>query len=107
RRVVELDPRNSVAWRALADLAVSLGDVQDALSHFRELLGIEPGNDDVLRRVAELESLAGVAEPTASWDESASHEGFEVTGAGDDAGGADEPGATGALEAESSGDEGG
>lgn len=94
RRVVELDPQNSVAVRALADLAASLGHVEDALSHYRNLLSLDPGNDEVQRRIVELEGAApsgpdATFERELSWD-------LPVTSNAEHTSGGEEVGATSA-----------
>lgn len=61
RRVLELDPQNLVAVRALADLARDAGRVDDALRYYRELQEVDGGNAELDEIVRSLE--AGPAEP--------------------------------------------
>ena len=56
RRVLELDPHNLVALRALGDLARDQGDSAEALEHYRQLLNLEPGNEEMGALVASLEA---------------------------------------------------
>src|SRR5690606_2407275 len=55
RRVLELDPENRVALRELGQLAKTMGRLEEAVGHFRSLLLLDPGDDEV-------ESLARDAE---------------------------------------------
>lgn len=56
RRVLELDPENRVALRALGDLARERGRAEEALEHYRALLLLDPSDgalDELIRQVEE------------------------------------------------------
>lgn len=61
RRVLQLDPDNVVALRSLAELAVATERVPDAIDYFKQLQHLNPNDDEVAGRIAELES--GVVRP--------------------------------------------
>lgn len=55
-RVLELDPENRVALRALGELARAAGEPQQAMAHFRQLLALDPSDESVQALVADLET---------------------------------------------------
>jgi hypothetical protein len=72
-RVLQLDPENLVALRALGDRARTMGHTADALRYYRELLNLDPSDEELQETVASLEkdlvdkpataSTAAVQEP--------------------------------------------
>ena len=69
RRVLELDPENRVAVRALGDLAHANGREAEALTHYRHLLALDPTDDQLRRRVEELLYAPPQVEPDAAAEE--------------------------------------
>lgn len=61
RRVLELDPENRVALRALGDLARETGRAAEALDHYRALLLLDPSDMEVEELTRTVESEAGGA----------------------------------------------
>ncbi len=56
RRVLQLDPNNAIAIRALADLAAAQGDVQEAVSYYRRLQKLHPRDEEIAERIDELKA---------------------------------------------------
>lgn len=72
RRVLELDPQNREALRTLGDLAHRDGRAEEALSHYRNLLFLDPGNAEVEELVKRVEAEVPVAPPeddAGEWNE--------------------------------------
>lgn len=63
RRVLELDPQNRVALRALGDIARRDGRAEEALEHYRNLLLLDPTNAEVEEMVKAVEEDVLAARP--------------------------------------------
>jgi tetratricopeptide (TPR) repeat protein len=63
-RVLQLDPHNLVALRALGDLAREDGRRDEALERYQRLLEMEPSDDQVRAAVEELAGAPAADEPT-------------------------------------------
>jgi len=63
RRVLELDPENLVALRALGDLLREDGRGGEALPLYRQLLALDPGDEEVAAAIGAIEAEAGTAAP--------------------------------------------
>ncbi|MGH7480791.1 MAG: tetratricopeptide repeat protein [Longimicrobiales bacterium] len=90
RRVVELDPQNLVALRALGDLAREAGRDADAVERYKEVLAIDPSDEEIRAYVegqqhpdsasppetaaAETEAAAGTADVDVSTEPAPSRE---------------------------------
>ncbi len=57
-KVLELDPHNLIALRALGDLAVEGGNPEEARSWYERMLLVDPRNDQVREEIRKLESAA-------------------------------------------------
>lgn len=66
RRVLELDPQNLIALRALGDLLREAGRGGDALTHYRELLSLDPANEEVEQFVGQLEKTTPAPDAAAA-----------------------------------------
>lgn len=62
-RVLDLDPENVVALRALGELAEEAGRTDEALEHFRRLRALEPEDPELARRIEALEAGPEPVEP--------------------------------------------
>ncbi len=65
RRVLQLDPDNSVALRALGDLALRTGQFGDAVNHYRHLQRLYPLDEELAARLAEAERQAQGGGPSS------------------------------------------
>ncbi|MGH7444221.1 MAG: tetratricopeptide repeat protein, partial [Longimicrobiales bacterium] len=75
QRVLQLDPENLIARRALAESDRAAGRLDEALGHYRELLAHDASDEDVRTIVADLEARVqppAAASSPAAW--SSSHE---------------------------------
>lgn len=63
RRVLELDRHNLIALRSLGELASSTGSTAEALTYYRELLSLDPGDDRLRLKVMGLEHQRSVTMP--------------------------------------------
>ena len=84
RRVLELDGRNLVALRSLAELASERGDRPQARRHLRELLEVDPGNESARELLRSLSGTSGaaVSEPPPDAGEPVGSAGSEGPGTG-------------------------
>jgi tetratricopeptide (TPR) repeat protein len=82
-RVLELDPENRVALRALGDLAHAAGRTDEALAHFEQLLVLDPSDEVVEALVSEIKRAVAAAPAAAGGEAGASHsvtmEGYQAT----------------------------
>jgi tetratricopeptide (TPR) repeat protein len=79
-RVLELDPQNLVALRALAELAIAAGDRAVARAWAERLLHVDPLNEEAARLVAETApDIASVADHDTV-GAAAEREGLDATG---------------------------
>ncbi len=82
-RVLDLDPENRVALRALGDLAHAAGRTDAALAHFEQLLVLDPSDEAVEALVTEIKRAAAAAPAAAVEERGASHpvamEGYQAT----------------------------
>lgn len=62
-RVAELDGESVIALKALADIAERRGDPAAAAKWARQLLNVDPGNDEAREQVTRVEALVGAAPP--------------------------------------------
>jgi tetratricopeptide (TPR) repeat protein len=65
-KVLELDPQNLIALRALGDLAARGGRVEDARSWYERMLHIDPRSDEAREGLSKLETQGEPEEPVAA-----------------------------------------
>src|SRR5262245_3849324 len=63
RRVLELDPENRVALKALGDLHQQSGSAGEALDYYRRLQNLDPGDDELGRLIGRIERESASSVP--------------------------------------------
>ncbi|MGH7476364.1 MAG: tetratricopeptide repeat protein, partial [Longimicrobiales bacterium] len=89
RRVLQLDPHNLVALRALGDLARRADRPDEAAGYYREILAMDPGDEELAEYVSRHEAMTGaraaqtrVPPPVEVGDPGVQNIGFEPGDAG-------------------------